>query len=206
MCIDLTKKAKGLLSKTCRQLISELHVVSKDRGVPENDLASWSSSGDFLRIPGGGDGPHRLACHRINLHLHILASGELAFRGRFLSPRQRPPGAIHTVQLQIPLPAEHSRPRPIKVGPSALLRSTPRREYIKCHVCEKDIFKVQTQRIKMHFNVKNIVHHNLTSRSIQKSDRPVVPLEHPETGQMQRGYNMAGGSNIHQPSSLGSTF
>ena len=49
MRIDLTKKAKGLPSKTCRLLISEPRVVSKDRGVPEDDLASWSS-GDFLTI------------------------------------------------------------------------------------------------------------------------------------------------------------
>ena len=39
---------------------------------------------------------------------------------------------------QIPLSAEHSRPRPIKVGPPALLRSTPGREYIKCHVCSQN--------------------------------------------------------------------
>ena len=70
---------------------------------------------------------HRLlTCHRIKLH--ILASGRLAFRDRFLTPRKRLSGAIHTLSFQIPLRAEHSRPRSIKLGPPALLRSSPRRE------------------------------------------------------------------------------
>ena len=124
-------------------LISELRAVSKDRGVPEDDLASWSS-GDFLRISGGGDGP-LTGCLPATESISLSLPLETAFRGRFLTFRQRPPGAIHTLQFQIPLPAEHSRPHPIKVGP-VLLRSTLRREYIKCHVCHKDIFKVQCQQ------------------------------------------------------------
>ena len=63
------------------------------RRLPEN---SWRRRRTSHRL---------LTCHRINLH--ILASGGLAFRGRFLTPRQRPPGAIHTLQFQIPLPARN---------------------------------------------------------------------------------------------------